>query len=115
MKVRFQADNDLDYRIVRATRQLNQSIDFQSAVEARLHGKKDASVLEIAAAENRILVSHDRKTMPQDFAHFIQRQTSPGLIVLSRKLSISESADWLHLIWAASEAEEYMNLIIPIP
>ena len=64
--------------------------------------------------DNRILVSYDRKTMPQHFARFIERQSSPGLIVLSRKLSISDSADWLHLIWAASEAEEYVNLILPI-
>jgi hypothetical protein len=53
--------------------------------------------------------------MPEHFARFIERQSSPGLIVLSRKLSISDSADWLHLIWAASEAEEYVNLIVPIP
>ena len=69
MKVRFQADNDLDYRIVRATRQLDRSIDFQSAVEARLHSKTDASVLEIAATDNRILVSYDKKTMPQRALH----------------------------------------------
>ena len=48
MKVRFQADNDLDYRIVRATRQKDRAIYFRSALEAELHGKKDTAVLKNA-------------------------------------------------------------------
>lgn len=115
MKVRFQADNDLDYRVVRATRQRDASIDFRSALEAELHAKEDEAVLKIAAEDGRIVVSHDRKTMPQNFGVFIQAQSSPGLIIISRKLSISDSADWLQLVWSASESEEYMNSIFTIP
>jgi precorrin-6B methylase 1 len=115
VKVRFQADNDLDYRIVRAVRQLDRGIDFQSALQAELHSKKDPSVLRIAAEHERILVSHDRKTMPQHFADFIQAVSSPGLIIVSTKLSIADSAEWLHLVWSASESEEYVNSIFTIP
>jgi hypothetical protein len=49
VKVRFQSDNDLDYRLVHATRQLDASLDFRSALEAQLHGKEDTAVLKIAA------------------------------------------------------------------
>ena len=38
MKLRFQADNDLDQRIVLATRRLEKEIDFQTANQLGLHG-----------------------------------------------------------------------------
>jgi Domain of unknown function (DUF5615) len=114
MKVRLQADNDLDFRIVTATGHLNSRIDFQSAYQAGLHGKTDPEVLAIAARDNRIVVSHDRRTMPKHFGDFIENQPSPGLIVMSKKLGIAKSAEWLHLIWEASEAEEYLNIVFQI-
>lgn len=115
MRIRFQADNDLDQRIVVATQRLNPAVDFQSALELRLHAVPDDSVLSLAAEQGRIVVSHDRRTMPVFFAHFIGNRTSPGLIIVSRKLSVATAADWLYLLWSASEAEEYVNTIYTIP
>jgi uncharacterized protein DUF5615 len=116
MKVRFQADNDLDARIIAATKRLEAEIDFQTAPDLGLHLKvPDDRVLALAAAQGRILVSHDRKTMPDYFERFIIGNTSPGLIIVSRKLSIGRAAEWLHLIWAASDAQEYVNSIYTLP
>jgi hypothetical protein len=53
--------------------------------------------------------------MPVFFAHFAGNRTSPGLIIVSRKLSVATAADWLYLLWSASEAEEYVNTIYTIP
>jgi hypothetical protein len=79
MKVRFQADNDLDERIITATKRLEPAIDFQRAPEIGLHlGVSDDQVLALAAKEGRVLVTHDRKTMPDHFERFIAIQTSPG-------------------------------------
>jgi hypothetical protein len=72
-------------------------------------------VLELAAEQGCILVSHDRRTMPEHFAQFIANHTSPGLIIVSRKLPVGKAAEWLHLLWAASEAEEYVNSIYSLP
>ena len=116
MKIRFQADNDLNQRIVMATRRLDAAIDFQTAVAAGLHlGIEDPEVLEIAARDGRVLVTRDRRTMPSHFGRFIEQQTSPGLIVVSSSLGIGRAAEWLHLLWAASEAEEYVNSICTLP
>lgn len=49
MKVRFQADNDLDQRIVVAILRLNPAIDFQTAPTAGLHSMLDEEVLAYAA------------------------------------------------------------------
>ena len=59
MKVRFQADADFNQNIVRAVRRRVPAVDFQAAREAGLQGLGDEAVLEQAARDGRILVSHD--------------------------------------------------------
>ena len=115
MKLRYQADNDLDQRIVTATRRLDPLIDFQTAPAMGLHKADDPDVLALAAREGRVLVSHDRRTMPGHFRAFLLTQESPGLIIVSRRLSIGRAAEYLQLLWAASEAEEYRNIIYDLP
>lgn len=115
MRIRFQADNDLDQRIVVATKRLDPAIDFQTAHALRLHGVPDTLVLRQTADAARILVSHDRRTLPGFFREFISTNTSPGLIVVSQRLPVGRAAELLHLLWAASEAEEYVNIIYDLP
>lgn len=67
MKVRFQADADLNQIIVKATLRLEPDIDFQTAQAAGLAGLNDFDVLTLVARQGRILVSHDRKPMPGYF------------------------------------------------
>ena len=71
MTVRYQADADLDQAIVTGVLRREPTIDFQTAFAAGLEGVKDPEVLAIAAKQERILVSHDRRTMPLEFAEFI--------------------------------------------
>ena len=76
MKIRFQADNDLDQRIVVATRRLDPTISFQTAHALKLHGVPDNLVLKRAADAGRTLVSHDRRTLPRFFAEFINEDVT---------------------------------------
>lgn len=115
MKIKFQADADLDEDIVRGVLRRLPEIDFQTASEANLRGIPDENVLEIASRENRILVTHDRRTMPKHFAEFIQHQNCSGVLIVSRKLEISSIIEEIILIWMASDAEEYINSIRQIP
>jgi predicted nuclease of predicted toxin-antitoxin system len=115
MIIRLQADNDFDQRIVTATRLLELALDFQTALAAGLHGRTDPEVLALAAQQGRILVTHDRRTMPQHFEQFITTAMSPGVIIVSRNLSIGQASSWLQLLWVASEAEEYVNAIYSLP
>jgi hypothetical protein len=116
MKIKFQADNDFNGRIIRTVQQLAPNIDFRTAPAAGFHlGTPDERILEVAAQEGRLLVSHDRKTMPTHFANFIASQSSPGVFIVSRKLTIARAAEWLILYWAASDAEEHINMLTYIP
>ncbi|HWQ33343.1 MAG TPA: DUF5615 family PIN-like protein [Blastocatellia bacterium] len=116
MKIRFQADNDLNGVIIRQLCLRNPEVDFQSARMLGLHeGISDDKVLELAAQENRILVSHDLKTMPDHFGRFILNRTSPGLILIAQLVPIGVAVEWLNLIWQASQPEEYVNRMYRIP
>jgi predicted nuclease of predicted toxin-antitoxin system len=115
MKLRFLADANFVSHIRTGLVRREPSIDFQTADSAELTGKSDAEVLQIAASDNRILVTHDRKTIPTAFAKFIQFQPSPGVLIVPLKLVWVIAIEELLLIWSASEADEWVNTISPIP
>jgi hypothetical protein len=60
-------------------------------------------------------VTHDRKTMPDEFGKFILTKNSSGVLILYQKLPVSEAIDAIILIWEASTAEEWINQIMSIP
>jgi len=115
MKVSFQADNDLDQKIVAALLRIEPTVDFQTAVELNLHGLDDLSVLALAAFEKRILVSHDQSTMPIHFAEFISESASAGVLIAPQTLTLDIVVEELLIIWSASEADEWINRISYLP
>jgi hypothetical protein len=115
MKVRFQAHADLHQMIVTALVRREPGVDFQTATAADLAGRLDPHVLERAATEGRVLVSHDQSTMPLHFADFIQNQPSAGLLIVPQHLPYATVVEELLLIWTASEAEEWINRIAYLP
>ncbi len=115
MKIKFQADADLNEDIVTGVLRREPSIDFRTATSAGLRGLTDLQVLEFAATEGRVLVSHDRKTMPRAFAKFIVVRHSPGLILISQKADLLLAIESVLLAWIASEPEEWINQIVSLP
>lgn len=114
--VRFLADADFNYAIVKGCRRHEPTLDFLSANEAKLQGVPDPAVLAFAAEQNRILVTHDLQTMPRHFGEFLMgRQSSPGVFLVSQYAAIGEVIDELVLIWSASDAEEWKNRIVRVP
>lgn len=115
MKIRFQADSDLNQAIVTGILRRESTIDFQTSNVARLGGLSDLEVLSAASQESRVLVSHDQRTMPQYFAEFIVHQTSSGVIIVLQSLPVNEAIENLIKIWQFSEAEDWINQIAYLP
>jgi len=67
MKLRFQADADLNQAIVAGLQRYALDVDFQTALSVPLEGLDDSLVLAVAAEQNRVLVSHDQNTMEFHF------------------------------------------------
>ena len=115
MRPRFQADENLNAKIVTGLLRREPSLDIQSAKNAGILGLDDVEVLTVAAREGRILVTHDRGTVPDHFATFVGESTSAGVLIVSQKLGLQEVIEDVVLIWAASESEEWMNRIAYLP
>jgi hypothetical protein len=115
MKIQFLADENLRRAIVLGLRRREPTVNFKQAYEVGATGRDDASVLRIAAEQNRILVSHDVRTMPQHFRELVARQTSPGVILIPQKLSLNTAIEQLLLIWVASGAEDWIDQIRFLP
>jgi hypothetical protein len=83
--VRFLADASLHHAIVTGCLRREAAIDFVSARAAKLDGLSDLDVLALAVAQGRILVTHDIRTMPRQFAAFLATgATSPGLFLFKQ-------------------------------
>jgi hypothetical protein len=117
LSIRFQADNDLKRIIVDATLRREPGIDFQTAQAAQLDDLDDEAVLRLAASQSRILVSHDKRTMPKALASIVaSASTSPGvLLVIPQNAPIREVVETLILIWADDRRNDWKNLISKIP
>lgn len=103
MPIRFRADNDFSRNIVRGVVRLRPEIDF---LAEQLHDLDDASVLKLAASEDRVLVTHDVNTIPALFIALYGRSAPPGVILVSQRLPLRRVIDRLIELWATSEAEE---------
>ena len=82
MKVRFLADYDFNAEIVDGLLRRESSIDIKTGFDAGLQGVPDPGVLDKAADEGRVLVTHDHRTMPRHFAEFISQRQSPGVFII---------------------------------
>ena len=89
--VRFLADASLHHAIVIGCARREPAIDFLSAHTAKLDGISDREVLALAAAQGRILVTHDFRTMPRHFAEFLATgATSPGVFLVKQRTPLAK-------------------------
>ncbi len=115
MRPRFQADADFNEKIVAGLRRREPAIDFRRAREGGVIGISDPEVLARAASDGRVLVSHDRQTMPAHFRRFVRKRASPGLIIVSQERDVGRAIEELTRLWAASEAAEWENAVVFLP
>jgi hypothetical protein len=109
MPPKFVGDENFNQRITDGLLRREPAIDVLTANERGIDGCSDPELLRIAAGIWRIVLSHDRRTMPAHFDRFVERHESPGLLVLSQDLDTGDAIEELLVIWAASEAEEWRN------
>jgi hypothetical protein len=115
VRLRFQADNDLNRAIIEGLRRREPSVSFQTAARAKFDRLPDREVLRRAANENRVLVSHDLNTLLPEFQAFTEAVSSPGLVLIPQRLSIGLAIESLLLLWSVSEHDEWRNRICLLP
>lgn len=117
MTIRFLADEDLDSNIIQGLRYHEPAIDILDVKTADLRGTNDPALLELSAHQDRIPITHDRRTMTR---HYLERlaagnANNPGLFVVPQRYAVGEIVESLLLLWTASEAEEWRDRIVYLP
>ncbi len=117
MTVRFLADEDVDADIIQGLRSREPAIDILDVKTAGLRGTLDSALLELAAQQDRILITHDRRTMTRHFRERVDDgKPAPGVFILpQRQSAIGGIIESLLLVWTASQVEEWRGQIAYLP
>jgi hypothetical protein len=114
--VRLLFDEDFNGRVIRGVRRRPIAFETITAAEAELGGRDDDIVLEWAANNGRLLVSHDRRTLrPAAERRLAAGLAMSGLILVRQDYPIGQAIDEIVLIGEASTAEEWLGLITYLP
>lgn len=63
----------------------------------------------------RLLVTHDRRSMPAHFGALAATQSSAGVLIVPQNLPVRDAIEDLILIWACCEAEEWVDVLDFLP
>lgn len=113
---RFLADNDLMDQIVLGVLRREPSVVITRLREVGLAKAPDTSVLEFAAREGFIVVSHDVNTMRSAaVTRLNDGQEMAGLLLVHQRSPQAQTIDDLILIGIASDAAEWVGEIRFLP
>jgi hypothetical protein len=114
--LRLAADENFNGEIVRGLFRRQGTLDIVRIQDVGLLDADDPTVLEWAALEGRILLTHDRATMP-DFAYDRVRSglQMPGVFVASDRLPIGQAIEDILLLASSSEHSEWEGIVLYLP
>jgi hypothetical protein len=115
LKIRFQADGDIDPDIRKGLLRREPSIDFRPAAGAIPDGTLDPEVLRIAAEDGRVLVSGDLRTMSVHFHGFVATDQSPGVLLIPSSRSIGAAIEGLLFVWLNWTLDDLRNRVQWLP
>ena len=114
--LRLLIDQDLDHVILRGLLLRVPNVDVLTAHQVGLSNASDPEILAWAAEQERIVITHDRRTMPYHAASRIARaEKVAGVIIVSRQLPISQAINELEIIVSCSDMIEWENMIKHLP
>lgn len=114
--LRLLIDQDLDQDILRGLLRRIPQLDAVTAFEIGMSEASDPELLTWAAQAGRIIITHDRTTMPRHAADLMSDgENIAGLFVVLRRLPLHQVLDDLELIITCSENDEWVNIIRYLP
>ena len=114
--LRLATDEDFNNRILRGLLRRKPDLDIVRVQDAGLIGRGDAEVLEWAAREGRVLLTHDVTTMKQYVDERVAAGlTMPGVFEISQQTPIAQAIEDILLIAECSLDDEWEGQIIFLP
>lgn len=115
---RFLLDEHVPHAIQSQLLRLDPEIDVLAVGQplAPQKGTSDPDILTWIEETGYILVTPNRRTIPEQVrAHYAAGHRIPGILLLRRGVSLGQVIEQLYLLWAASDAQEYMDKLLYLP
>lgn len=110
------ADEDFNGRIIRGLHRRVRDVNLVTVNEAKLASQIDPIVISWAAANNRILLTHDVNTMIDAALDRVRKaQPMPGVVAVPQHIAIGAAVSDLALIVTCAEPAELDGQIWYLP
>jgi predicted nuclease of predicted toxin-antitoxin system len=106
------SDENFNADILRGLRRRRADLDVVRVQDVGLSATPDADILAWAASEGRILLTHDRDTMPKFASNRAQAgQPLPGLFLVSDLMPVGQAIDEVLLAVECLTPEECKDFV----
>ena len=110
--LRFLADENIEAALVQAV-QRDPRMDIVRAQDVGLSGADDPAVLEWAAEEDRLVITHDANTMPRHARDRVNAGLPmPGVIEVPKPFRVGKVAEELVLLALCSRQGEWDERVV---
>jgi predicted nuclease of predicted toxin-antitoxin system len=114
--MKFLADENFDNRIVRGLLRRQPDLDIVRVQDLEIAGASDLIVLEWATQTGRILLTHDKRTIPNFvYERLAMGKKTSGVFIAGDNLPINMVIEEVLLIVEGSSAEEWINKLQRLP
>jgi Domain of unknown function (DUF5615) len=114
--LRLLSDENLNGDIIRGLFLRKPDLDLIRVQDVGLIEIEDPAILAWAAENQRIVITHDRATMP-DFAYerLVRGEIMSGMFVVNDRMPIRQAIDELLLLIDCTEQTEWKETVLYIP
>lgn len=114
--IRFLADENFNFDIVRELRRRLPSLDLVRIQELGLSGAVDPDILDLSANTKRVLLTHDVNTMTKFAYQRLEVEMSlPGVVLVPDMLPVGRAIEDLILMIGSSLEHEWENQVRHLP
>lgn len=114
--IRFLTDEDFNGGIYRGLKRRIPTLDIVRVQDTGLRTFRDPVILDFAASENRIVLSHDVNTMESHAAaRILAGRPMTGLFLIQQSLPIGLAIKALEIIVHCSHDNEWNNRVEHLP
>jgi hypothetical protein len=114
--LRLLADENFNGDIVRGLLLRQPDLEIVRVQDVGLAGADDPEILTWAAENNRIVLTHDRATMPDHaYERVADGQAMAGVFILNDRFPVGQAIEEILLMVACSEQSEWGGRAVHVP
>lgn len=114
--LRLLADENFNGDTVRGLLLRQPGLDIVRVQDVGLAGADDLDILAWAAQNNRIVLTHDRATMPHyAYGRVALGETMPGVFIFDDRIGVGQAIEEILLMVACTEQAEWNGRVVYLP